>query len=469
MSLKHQTKNWLNDSTLNKLQMTALLDLLKFEKQQAIENFRRTVNESARLLLSYSILTLIPTLALANDIRAEAQSYCITKSEKKSWLEPKKPEVIFSAKNQTFKLVADYGDVSLYDARNNLLDTVYTNEYVDVPHEHLDIVLSKNGWLWTDGVFEDHFVHINLNLESPKFEKLQKLPKLYESPYSFLRLAVTTKLIKQAHYSHALDRIFITGYPASWFGLSKPVAYEIVSGKVKRLPNELAMAKFLGEDKHVGVDPVYMDYPDLGGVLFENAAGQLIFYDGKNIKTVLGQYKNKRDEMDIFGKLKSRGGMQWRTHFVKGAKRILLEVNLDKKIDLYELTHGAKLNLLTTITDIHNNQQQKTFLEFFSLPNSRQIWLEKSAIGFDTDDSVMLLDEADKKFHAMLTIKRPWSILFIRNFTENGIEIIASNHELRGSNYWQYYILSDKKSSKLKCLGTFGINKSFVLDPELSN
>ena len=420
-------------------------------------------------LVRYLILLLVPMLALANEVELVAQNYCISKSEKKSWQKQKSLKAVFNVGDQTFKAIAENGSVSLYDISNIRLDTVYTNEYVDVPHEHLDIVLSKNGWLWTDGVFEDHFVHINLNLESPKFEKIQKLPKLYERPYSFFRLALTTKFKNQAHYSHALDRIFITGYPASWFGFSKPVAYEIVSGKVNQLPNELAMAKFLGEDKHVDVTPVYTDYLALGGALFENTTGQLIFYDGKNVKTILEEYQNKRSEMDIFGKLKSRGETQWRTHFIKGSKRVLLEVISDKKIDLYELTHGARLNLLTTVTDIHNNQQRKVFLEFFSLPNSRQIWLEKSATGFDTDDSVMLLDEANKKFHAMLTIKRPWSISFIGSLVDNGIEIVASNYKLKGSNNWQYYILSDKKLSKSECLGTLNINKPFELQPELSN
>ena len=426
-------------------------------------------------LIRYFILLLVPALVLANEVKPDIQNYCISKSEKKSLQKQKSPEVVINVRNQTFKAVAENGSVSLYDVRNIRLDTVYTNEYVDVPHEHLDIVLSKNGWLWIDGYVEDNFVHINLNLESPKFEKIHRLPNLYRHPYSFLKLALTRQYRNETYYSHTLDRIFITGYPASWFGFSKPVAYEIVSGKVKRLPNELAMARFLGEGFGNNLSQITdKDYSSLGGALFENATGQLVFYDGKNVKAVLGRYKNKQAKKDIFGRLKSKGEIQWRTHFIKGSKRILLEAISDKKIDIYELNQGVKLNLLITV-DKNDKHKLAMVGRFFSLPNSRHLWTLNVAPGSDDNRSLMLFNEADKKFHTKLTIKRPWLFTF-GDVIDNGMQIELCNPVLGKCNdmskynkNWRYYFLSDKSTSKLECFGTFGINKSFVLDPEASN
>ncbi|NEQ99501.1 MAG: hypothetical protein F6K30_22825 [Cyanothece sp. SIO2G6] len=138
----------------------------------------------------------------------------------------------------------------------------------------LELALSPDGWLWLGGHSIGYTAYVSTDDDLPRIENLTQLPELYGSQCSILRQwwdGCRYSLVG-GYYSKSLNRVLMKGYPASFFGLAKIQALEIVSGEVRRLPRALQDDYYIEKDVST-IDPK--------GVIFQSSEGNLFYYDGE--------------------------------------------------------------------------------------------------------------------------------------------------------------------------------------------
>jgi hypothetical protein len=231
--------------------------------------------KSSILLIFLLIIYMFP--AYANPLNG----YCISKQGEK--VKPKvsasqePPHVTFSVKGKLFQLVASKGD------RLNILDNkgTYVTSTKIIQYEYSGIkqlILGKDGWLWIDGEEIDYIAHLNFNQIPPSIDTPIPVSELMQNPCSRWTLFEGKCWSAQSIYSPTLDRIFVTGYPMTFFGTSQSVTLEVVNGKTKRLPVPAHSANF------------YADIPNLHGVLLVGSSGEPFFYDGVTVISLLKNF-----------------------------------------------------------------------------------------------------------------------------------------------------------------------------------
>ena len=97
------------------------------------------------------------------------------------------------------------------------------------------LVSTRDGWLWIDGGQIDYMARLDLNANPPTLGTPKALPELYERPCSFWHRFWGNCIIAQGVYSQALDRVLITGHPATFWGRSSLTTLQIIAGEGKEM------------------------------------------------------------------------------------------------------------------------------------------------------------------------------------------------------------------------------------------
>jgi len=128
---------------------------------------------------------------------------------------------------------------------------------------------------------------LDLKANPPTLGTPKALPELYERPCSFWHRFWGNCILAQGVYSRALDRVFITGHRATFWGRSSLTTFEIIAGEAKEM---VAIARGTRL-----VHPVY-DVPQLRGILLRGIKDELFFYDGITVTTILSPRKCAESE-----------------------------------------------------------------------------------------------------------------------------------------------------------------------------
>jgi hypothetical protein len=139
------------------------------------------------------------------------------------------------------------------------------------------LVSMRDGWLWIDGGQIDYMARLDLNANPPTLGTPKALPELYERPCSFWSRFWDNCTVAGGIYSRALDRVFVTGHRATFWGRPAPTTFEIVAGEAKELPERARGARLVH------------DAPRLRGVFLEGIKDELFFYDGVAVTTPLSE------------------------------------------------------------------------------------------------------------------------------------------------------------------------------------
>jgi hypothetical protein len=209
--------------------------------------------------------------------------YCLSPVERKPetrlTLSPNKPaRVTIPTRGQSLEVVVSGVDTLL------LKRSGATTPLVSVRAPQYDygqieaLVSTQDGWLWIDGGQIDYIARLDLKANPPTLGTPKALPELYERPCSFWHRFWGNCILAQGVYSRALDRVFITGHRATFWGRSSLTTFEIIAGEAKEM---VAIARGTRL-----VHPVY-DVPQLRGILLRGIKDELFFYDGITVTTIL--------------------------------------------------------------------------------------------------------------------------------------------------------------------------------------
>jgi hypothetical protein len=141
------------------------------------------------------------------------------------------------------------------------------------------LVLMRDGWLWINGGQIDYVARLDRNANPPTLGTPKALPELYTRPCSFwARFWMECAFpLERGVYSRALDRVFITGHRATFWGRPSLTTFEIVGGGAKELPESARGARLVH------------DAPRLQGVFLQGIRDELFFYDGVAVTSPLSE------------------------------------------------------------------------------------------------------------------------------------------------------------------------------------
>jgi hypothetical protein len=412
-----------------------------------------------RLLHSLVIaMCLLPLCTFAQSI----DSYCLTRSSNSKVPDFKAIghsknlplQVAFTVKGQNFRIIAKTPQSNyfgLLDSNNNLLAKEWASQAEQ--GEIQDLILGENSWLWIDGDRKDYVIQIDQSQIPPKFGELQNIPELYPERHSYLWRWLDGYSYTQGDFSRNLNRVFVSGYPLSWLGVSlfgwpPLVSYEVVDGKSKLLPALLQGATLVGQPRfHQGM-PIYEDFPNLKGVLFKGISGDALFYDGEKVTSLLDNYRNKDGSFP-----------KWYSHFLPSSKRALIEISSDNIHTVFDLAVDHSLTKRLVIPDEIIGGNSFMFSQFFIFPEDQRFFVISS-------NTNSILTEVDGILRTGLTIKKPWFTgEIINSDTNNVLRFTVFKHKQFGlptDIETREYSLSPA-SSNTQCLGYFNVDYPFEL------
>ncbi len=209
--------------------------------------------------------------------------YCLSPVERKPEtrliLSPNKPaRVTIPTRGQSLEVVVSGVDTLLLK-RSGATTPLVSVRAPQYDYGQIEALIStQDGWLWIDGGQIDYIARLDLKANPPTLGTPKALPELYERPCSFWHRFWGNCILAQGVYSRALDRVFITGHRATFWGRSSLTTFEIIAGEAKEM---VAIARGTRL-----VHPVY-DVPQLRGILLRGIKDELFFYDGITVATIL--------------------------------------------------------------------------------------------------------------------------------------------------------------------------------------
>jgi hypothetical protein len=405
-------------------------------------------------LILHGLIILVSTILITSHTFAEPLgAYCISQIGQKP-PPPKSVErtnepaqVTFTVQGKSFRVVApplSRHGLILVDENNNLLGRIRAHQ----EHDGGDIeslALGKNGWLWINGDHTDYVAHIEFSQTPPTVSKPKQLPELYSKPCSYLGRWWANCSNAGGEYSRTLDRVFVTGYPVSLFGMPlwpRKVSYEVVEGQVRRLPKQLQGARLQGDLTH-GI-PIHKDFPNLNGVLFRDVSGDALFYDGVTVTSLLEPFRDHSKDGTL--------PISWVVRSMPFSKRVFMQIKLDRRRVIVEVTAGPKLMPIAVPDEINNE-----LLWLFDFPQDLRVF----GISRNT-----ILAEVDGALRTVLTIKEPWDLGTLDQKPDDIFTFIAAKPL---ENQWgtesHEYSLS-RVSPNIQCLGTLNADRPFELRVE---
>jgi len=231
----------------------------------------------------FRLLFLILVANIPRVIAEPLDKYCLSPVERKPearfTLSPNKTaRVTIPMRGQSLEVVVSGVDTLLLK-RSGAATPLVSVKASQYDYGQIDALVStRDGWLWIDGGQIDYMARLDLNANPPTLGTPKALPELYERPCSFWHRFWGNCLLAQGVYSQALDRVLITGHPATFWGRSSLTTLEIIAGKAKEM-GSIARGASL-------VYPVY-DVPRLRGILLRGIKDELFFYDGITVTTIL--------------------------------------------------------------------------------------------------------------------------------------------------------------------------------------
>ena len=232
------------------------------------------------------IFRLFFLIFVANVPRVIAEpldKYCLSPVERKTetrlTLSPNKTaRVTIPMRGQSLEVVVSGVDTLLLK-RSGATTPLVSVRAPQYDYGQIEALIStQDGWLWIDGGQIDYIARLDLNANPPTLSTPKALPELYERPCSFWHRFWGNCLLAQGVYSRALERVFITGHRATFWGRSSLTTFEIIAGEGKEM-GAIARGASL-------VYPVY-DVPRLRGILLRGIKDELFFYDGITVTTIL--------------------------------------------------------------------------------------------------------------------------------------------------------------------------------------
>lgn len=231
----------------------------------------------------FRLLFLILVAKVSRVIAEPLDKYCLSPVERKTetrlTLSPNKPaRVTIPTRGQSLEVVVSGVDTLLLK-RSGIPTPLLSVRAPQYDYGQIEALVStQDGWLWIDGGQIDYMARLDLNANPPTLSPPKALPELYERPCSFWHRFWGNCIIAQGVYSQALDRVFITGHRATFWGRSSLTTFEIIAGEGKEM-GSIARGASL-------VYPVY-DVPRLRGILLRGIKDELFFYDGITVTTIL--------------------------------------------------------------------------------------------------------------------------------------------------------------------------------------
>jgi hypothetical protein len=405
---------------------------------------------------------LLPICAFAQSIG----SYCLTKSPNNKVPEFRKsidrsklpdPQITFTHKGQAFHLVATHNVVQMYDAQNNLISDVHAQQDSETLSFN-ELILGKSGWLWVDGYSNNYLVKMSFDESLPTFGQPQPMPVLYYERYSYLSQWLGDPYIERGHFSRSLDRVFISGYPLSYLGISifgwpAKISYEIINGKQRLLPADLQDTTLEGwfrYDEKSG-NYIYADFPGFGGALFRSKTGDALFYDGDKV-------------ISLFDKLKNEDGTysRWYAHPLPTANHTLIEARINNVQMVFDLTADHKLKKRLVIPDEIIAKTGFMISRFYMFPESQQLFVFNGL-----DNSIMA--EINGILHPGIKINNPWQLRISDDIiNKNRMTFIVSKGNSLNipSDFEAREYSLVPATPTTQCLGYFNVDQPFELQVE---
>jgi hypothetical protein len=245
-------------------------------KQSSLVFWRQSAVQRILITLTTTILFVSSTLAKSLD------EYCVSRIGKKP--EPTKFDSYSDKKPKqvTIRTATGLFDISidnyLYLVLRRKGSSIKLSE-VKVRQNEFSVIksliLTKNRWVWVDGLEIDYMVELNTSSTLPTFGAPIAFPKIFSKPCSMFSDFFGSCLRAQGIYSKTLGRAFVEGHRVNFFGFSEPVSFEMMQGTVKPLPKPLQGARFVA------------DVPQLKGALFRGVSDEALFYDGLKVTTLI--------------------------------------------------------------------------------------------------------------------------------------------------------------------------------------
>ncbi len=368
---------------------------------------------------------LIVPRAIANQLEA----YCISQVGQK-WEEKElpmggKPSVSVTVQGETFYitthtsslLVGPPDEKGIYPVKAKAKQKEF--ERIDA------LVLGEDGWLWIDGAEIDYMANLDLSTKPPTFKELVALPELYSKPCPTWAYFLGICSYAWGIYSPSLNRAFISGHRVSFFGRSSPVGFEMIAGKVQRLPAELKRARFQA------------DLPKLNGALFRGSSNEAFFYDGVTVTTLLGS-DTSGDNLP-----------PWYAKSTQAGRTFLISIITSEKDDpfILELKAGPMLVPYSFPKEVNNNS-----FYLFELPNDSRIW------GVSSWHNVVA--EVSGNLQTVVTVAEPYSISGRVWQTDDGSIAFPVKNKVTGVST-NYYIRQAGPSSQ--CQATLSVEEPMVI------
>lgn len=346
----------------------------------------------------------------------------------------------FIAGGKPYRFVSEglnrkYDFLELLDGEGKRVTTVPTVHSADPwygsDYYHVyDLALTKDGWLWVDGSDTDYLVPVDTRTAPPTIGAPLELSKLLGNecwPGTNWLLACFGS---NGYFSRVLDRVFVYSTRRSFFGLLPATAAEIVNGQPRPLPPELANAIAKQAEKSV-VSPPYpwghlkvnfKELPSLGGVVFEGADGEALFYDGKKVTS-------------LFDKINNEKVLRWNNTGETKNGNPIFGITTEKKRLKVEVKPNLSVSIIS-ISDYYENYSPIRIGKTFGPPDLK-LW-KGHAISI----------EDNKILRPIIVTSTPtflWNEAYVANSKEEFLVFEVRNYKIGKSK--DYFIVRDTPSA----------------------
>jgi hypothetical protein len=357
-----------------------------------------------------------------------------------------------TAQGKVFHIYANRSQLWITDEYENKALSEAQAPQIGDPGSIYDLVLLNNDWLWIKGS-QDYIAKLNVSKLPPMIETPKRISDLTDEPvYRTFPNWFDGKL-KTApgrafgYYSPRLNRIFVTGYH---LGSDDIESLEVVDGQVKRLPEPLQGAYIYEEMDN------YQYLAKLKGDLFVGRQGEIFFYDGNHVTTLLDENKTAWEKfLSWVGFTKpplpynttKKGKRPWSHRIIPASQRIFLTGIIGKQHYFAELKHtDSPLKPVFINEEVDGYYPEKGFYQF---PDANQlIVITKHSI----------LAETPTGMATLITAPEPSSIF--ANPDGYQINPLKIGH---GITHTKTYMLV-RSSDSTNCIATLDTNKPIVLD-----
>jgi hypothetical protein len=292
-----------------------------------------------------------------------------------------------TAQGKVFHIHADGSQLWITDEyENKALSEAYAPQIGD-PGGIGHLVLLSNDWLWIRGT-QGYIAKLNVSKLPPVIETPKRISDLtYEPIYRTFSNWFDGKL-KTApgrafgYYSPRLNRIFVTGYH---LGSDEMESLEVIDGQVRRLPEPLQGAYIYNE-----MDD-YQYLAKLNGDLFVGRQGEVFFYDGSHVTTLLDIPDEEQEKRTIWDKFSTLFTVEehknvlhppfvvftgknrpWSHHIIPASQRIFLTGILGKQQFFAELKRTD-----SPLTPVFIDEEIVNFVVpdvgFYQFPDEKQL------------------------------------------------------------------------------------------------